>query len=203
MAFPRPFVLSLAAACSILAASSARANLIDLQAVWSGIYYGNNASAVATFTLDDSLFINPGYTTSLPVTNLQLTVTGASLGDGTFDQSYFSNVVLDLPNWALDFTQELVGQDTGFGFWGFNDGFPFGDFNLLSIAGAPTGTDHFTLTTASGLGDPMELTSLAPYTPPVPPVPPAAVPETSAWVMGFLALGAVMLVIRRRAGAVA
>jgi hypothetical protein len=194
-------ILTLAAALSTVAVS--RADLIDIQALWSGAQLGNGASATATFTLDTSaLLSNPGYS-SFPGTsfapafqNFQLTVSGAAAGNGVFTSSDFSTIFLDASWGTLDFHSQLVGQTTPFGLWGAAS-YPstVGDFNFFSNGSnllAPTGTSIFTLNTFGGQH--ILLTSFEPVTPPAAPV---AVPETSTWVMGFLALGAVVFLARR------
>jgi hypothetical protein len=68
-----------------------------------------------------------------------------------------------------------------------------GDFNLFSTglsALTPSGSSIFSL--LSGGGESMRLTSFKPAT-----ASPVAVPETSTWVMGFLALGVVLFLFRR------
>jgi len=194
-------ILSLVAAISTVAVS--RADLIDMQALWSGAQFGNGASATATFTFDTSLFNNPGVTSltgsafSNAFQNLQLTVSGASAGNGVFTVTDFSTGLLDTMGVTLDFHSELVGQATMVGSWGPGPihGISIGEFNLFSNGFsplAPTAYNFFTLSTFGGQN--ILLTSFAPVTPPAAP---AAVPETSTWVMGFLALGAVVFLARR------
>lgn len=195
------FLLSLAAAVALVTTS--HADLIDIQAEWSGSSFANGASALATFTLDTSLLNNPGFASfsgasfSNAFQNFQLTVSGASSGNGVFTSSDFSMIFLNTAGGTLDFTSELVGQSTPGGLWGAT-AFPtvVGDFNLFSnglSALTPSGSSIFSL--LSGGGERMQLTSFKPATPS-----PVAVPETSTWVMGFLALGTVLFLARRRVG---
>lgn len=190
--------LSLAVAVALVTTSYA--DLIDIQAEWSGTSLGNGASASASFTLDSSLFNNPGFSSFSGIAfsdafqNFQLTVSGASSGNGVFTASDFSTIFLNTAGGTLDFHSELVGQSTPGGLWGAT-AYPttVGDFNLFSnglSALTPTGSSIFSL--LSGGGEGMLLTSFAPAT-----ASPVAVPETSTWVMGFLALGAVLFMVRR------
>jgi len=181
--------------------ASAHADLIDMQAQWTGAAFGNGASATALFTLDTSGLSNPGISmlsgASFASTfqNFQLTVTGASSGNGVFTGADFSTLFLNTAGGTLDFHSELIGQSTPLGAWGTTS-FPFtvGDFNLFSNGLnplTPNGSSLFTLLT--GGGESILLTSFAPSTP----SPVVAVPETSTWVMGFLALGAIVFMVRR------
>lgn len=183
--------------------TTSHADMIDIQAEWSGASFSNGASASASFTLDTSLFNNPGFTSfsgasfSNAFQNFQLTVSGASSGNGVFTASDFSTIFLNTAGGTLDFNSELVGQSTPAGLWGAT-AFPtvVGDFNLFSnglSALSPEGTSIFSLRAGGLLGsDDMLLTSFKPATPS-----PVAVPETSTWVMGFLALGTVLFLVRR------
>ncbi|MEI8386643.1 MAG: hypothetical protein WCG76_03495 [Verrucomicrobiota bacterium] len=192
----KTLVITLAAVFAL--AQVSRADIIDIQALWSGAQFSNGASATATFTLDTSLFNNPGFSSfsgaafSNAFQNFQLTVSGASSGNGVFTGSDFSVIFLNTAGGTLDFHSELVGQTTPGGLWGAAS-FPtvVGDFNLFSngfSALTPTGASIFTL--LAGSGESIQLTSFAPAAP-------VAVPETSTWVMGFLALGAVAFIARR------
>ena len=192
------FLLSLAAAVALVTTS--HADLIDIQAEWSGSSFANGASALASFTLDTSLLNNPGFSSftganfSSAFQNFQLTVSGAASGNGVFTASDFSTIFLNTAGGTLDFHSELVGQSTPGGLWGAT-AFPtvVGDFNLFSnglSALTPSGSSLFSL--LSGGGESLRLTSFKPAT-----ASPVAVPETSTWVMGFLALGVVLFMVRR------
>jgi len=190
-------VLTLAAVLAVAGVS--RADLIDMQALWSGAQFSNGASATATFTLDTSLFNNPGFSSftaasfSNAFQNFQLTVSGASSGNGVFTASDFSVIFLNTGGGTLDFHSELIGQTTPGGLWGAPT---VGDFNFFSTgtsALTPSGGSIFSLLTSGGQS--ILLTSFAPASPPAV----VAVPETSTWVMGFLALGVVVFVSRRSA----
>lgn len=197
----KPFLLSMLGAVAL--AASAQADLIDIEAQWSGASFGNGASATALFTLDTSGLTNPGFSMlsgpsfASTFQNFQLTVAGASSGNGAFTNADFSTIFLNTASGTLDFHSELIGQSTPGGLWGPGV-LPstVGDFNLFSNGLnplTPTGSSIFTLKT--GGNEFLLLTSFAPSSPPAV----VAVPETSTWIMGFLALGAVVLMIRRPA----
>lgn len=181
-------------AVTLALTSAVRAEWIDLEADWSGASFGNSASATATFSLDTATMTNPGFTTGSPSSafqNFQFTLTGASFGNGVFTASDFSLFVLSTNSATLDFHSELVGQSTPSGLWGYGP-MSVGDFNFFqNISAAPTGSSPFVLSTSSG--EFISLTSLHP----VVTADPVAVPETGTWVMGLLALGAVVVVTRR------
>ncbi len=192
------FFIPIVAAFALVTTS--HADLIDIQAGWSGASFGNGASAVANFTLDTSLLTNPGFSSfagasfSSAFQNFQLTVSGASAGNGVFTGSDYSLIFLNTALGMLDFHSELVGQTTPGGLWGAT-AFPtmVGDFNFFSnglTLLTPSGSSVFSL--LSGGGESMLLTTFAPVS-----AAPVAVPETSTWVMGFLALGAVFFMLRR------
>jgi hypothetical protein len=197
-------ILSLSVAAVFALSSFSRADLIDIEAQWSGASFANGASAVATFTLDTSLLNNPGFSSfsgaglASAFQNFQLTVSGASAGNGVFALPEFSMIFMNTSGGTLDFHSELIGQATAIGVWGpSSPSLPLGsgDFNFFSnglSALTPSGSSIFTLLT--GGGERIVLTSFAP----VAAAPVASVPETSTWVMGFLALGAVVFMARRR-----
>ena len=160
-----------AAAVGTALSASANATVLDFILEWSGESFDNNASAVGSISIDDSVFLNPGHNNVFEnpgwVTALSITITGSIGGDGTWTLEDFDDVVLDtdyapLPplrggggpaETALDLTQELVGQPTSQSPWGTPTG-EAGDFNLFSdTAGVPTGDFYFTLLVGGGGGD--------------------------------------------------
>ena len=144
---------------------------LEFAVTWSGLGLGNAATATGIIKIDDTVLLNPGQndTSSSPfVVDFRMTVSGASAGDGNFGPADFPDILLrtgpgnsgDLP---LDFSQELVGQDTGTDPWGTQSSGDGGDFNLFSAVGnAPTAVGEFTLCANGGAGDCMELTSFKP-----------------------------------------
>ena len=166
----------------------AQAAVFDLK--WSGEFFGNGASATGFIDFDPAQISNPGGTFNLIVDDFSITLTGATVGNGTFTLSDFAAIrFFTPPNSPLDFTQELVGQpaippDLPFGTPGtFRQA---GDFNIFANnPNAPTGTFFFKLTTANSSGESLTLTSFAPQS-----TPPTSVPEPAS-VLGLLAVGAV------------
>lgn len=121
------------------------------------------AQAVGSITFEATLLPNPGCTDfSLPnptVLALNVTVTGASSGNGTFTLSDFSDVAWCTYGATLDFNRELVGQPTSGDPWGTPSG-NGGDFNLFGNAPAPNGEWYFTLCADGGSEDCMELATM-------------------------------------------
>lgn len=182
----------------VVAAGQAKADSVfDL--AWSGAALGNSATATGTITLNLADINNPGTTDqndSPFVTDFNITVTGATSGDGSFDFGDFNGSptvggFYIITGGTLDFTSQLVGQPTPIGPWGSTHDGSSGDFNIFSNnndPSAPLGTFFFTLTTNGGNGDSMYLTSFAP----------AAVPEPSSVIPMSAALLALAFVARKR-----
>ncbi len=88
---------------------------------FSFVFTDGTARAAGTITLESTL-VNPGvgnYALPNPaVLALQVTVTGATAGNGTFGIGSFSSVIFDTAGSTLDFSRELVGQTAGAGLWG-------------------------------------------------------------------------------------
>lgn len=177
----------LAAAALTLWCAGAKAAPITFNLAYTGAGFGNDATAIGSITLDDSvlptdeifLFDTPG--TTLGVLDFSLTVSGASAGNGTFT---LSDLGPNNGSWVwilegpIDLTRDLFGQ------------LNFGDFNWLCTFGtgdcsnplAPQGIGQYTIITAGE--ERMVLMSVAPV-----PVPGAIWLFASA----FVALG-----LRRR-----
>lgn len=181
---------TLKALAALLALSSIGANAASITYTieYSGETFGNTAMAVGTVTLDTTLLPNePGalfgqFGDALGVTGFELTVTGASLGNGSFD---FDDLGPNGGNWvwnlesAIDLNTELLGQSG------------FIDFNWLCQTNGgncsdpllPEGVNIFTIQTAGG--EQLLLTSMRPV-----PVPGAI------WLFGSALAG---LAMRRKA----
>ena len=176
------------------------------------IFASPNTSATATgfITFDSALLSNPGlndfFLPDPAVLDLQVTVSGASAGNGTFHLADFTEVVLDTNGGTLDFSQQLIGQPTSGNPFGTTDictegplGGTGGDFNLFTSAPPPPeGIWWFTLGANDGNADCMVLQSLTAA--PIQAVR-TQVPTLSEW--GLLALLALMAVaagfaLRRR-----
>ncbi|MDH4454551.1 MAG: PEP-CTERM sorting domain-containing protein [Verrucomicrobiota bacterium] len=171
------------------ATSSASAAYTVFNITFSGASEGNTAVATGQITLDPVMLSNGFNPLSPAVSGLSLTVSGVSVGNGTFGLADYEYISWETGGVTLDFNSELVGQ-AGWGPIG-----NVGDFGLIIsttglIAGAPSkGTGTFRIRSGnpkSGGMMTMRLTSFAP----------AAVPEPSQALLG--ALGVLGLVLRRR-----
>ena len=189
-----------AAACVavlVFVAGQVQAAVITFDLAWSGVSYGNSASAVGTISLDDSLLPNPSVSftfiqpLSPTVTALSITVSGAASGNGTFNMSDFGMLIWGTGGATLDLNSQLVGQNTLGNPWGTPDGVS-GEFNFFSsnFSGAPTAAFLFTLQTNNGNGDLMLLTSFSPQT--------AGVPEPTSIAIFGIGAGLMSLVSNRR-----
>jgi subtilisin-like proprotein convertase family protein len=156
------------AVVTLLTAAPARADLRTYHATWSGAPYGNSAQAIARIVIDGGLLLNPGDnghsfgTVGAAIVSFDITVFGASVGNGTWTTSDFSQYALRSSD-ALNLYANWVGQPqpSGGTAWGFSGGAH--DFNVFSTAlGAPNGTGVYVLTTDNGYGNLMHLTSFAP-----------------------------------------
>jgi len=135
-------------------ASSALANLVSFDIKWEGYGTLSGASATGFITFDDTVLPKVG--SSNPpglagVNNLEVTITGASSGSGTFHLSDFDDVAFWAPD-ALDLAMELIGQSLPttsctFGNISCTNEEDGGDFNVFGIggSGAPEGVWYFTL----------------------------------------------------------
>lgn len=189
------FILALAAGIIGLAAS-ANAAFVNYYATWSGGSFGNSSSAYASFKLDtDYLSTNNNvfnYTGGIPswISDIDLTVTGASTGNGNFTSPDFYGAVY-LIDGPVDFSQDLVGQVN------FSDFNLFGSYYYFSAEGspfsdAPNGFEPKVLSVSlpgGGFGENMQLTSLSI----------SAVPEPSSH-LALLALGSARLACSPAAG---
>lgn len=163
-------ILTVAILITVMAAS-AHAGLITFSLEWSGA--GNSAVATGMITLDDTLLPNPGSAGAWPgpVAAFQITVSGASAGNGTFGMADFAGWTWETNGGTLDLGTELVGQPTAGDPWGTPSGGAGGDLNFFNAGAspsAPNGEDYFVLVTDNGGGDAMQLTSMAPVTAPIP-----------------------------------
>jgi len=166
------FALAIA---GLLTASPASAALHYYHFVFSGAAYAaapNSATAEGTFTLDDSVFTNPGNFVSFAditgaMVDVSMTVSGASAGNGTFGAADFGQgydlVIAD----ALELGSEWVGQaqPTSGTTWGDYKlgGSDTNDINFFGTSpGAPSGASPFVLGADGGSGDLMALVSIKP-----------------------------------------
>jgi hypothetical protein len=176
--------------------STASGNLIfDLE--WGPVDpQAGIGSAVGKLTVDETLFLNP---TSGPqihsvtpfVLDFEITVSGATAGNGTFGFSEFRNIYWDTAGATFDLTKELIGQSTPGGPWGSTTDGSTGDFNMVCFldSSAPMGTQMFVILTGfeTGVGEELRLTSFRPA---------AVIPAPSALVLSLI--GVVSLIAKRR-----
>jgi len=186
---------------------------ITFEFTFTGIQ--NPSMGVGYITFDDALLPNPGAVDFLlpnpAVLDLSITITGASMGNGTYGLADFGSIAWYTNGGLLDFSEELVGQPTLNDPWGTPSEGDGGDFNLFAMGGGtegsgtrypqipitgqrqlpPTGMWWFTLQTEGGQGDQMVLTSMRSR---------AAVPTLGTWGLTTLGLLLVvaMVVIRRK-----
>ena len=112
--------------CSCILAmhsTTTQAALLEFIHEWR-VSGSDTATATGRITIDDSLLLNPGYngTASSPfVVAFDITISGASAGNGTFVRGDFGQIWLDTGLLALDFSRELVGQTTQGEPWGCFD----------------------------------------------------------------------------------
>jgi hypothetical protein len=137
----------------------------------------STAKAVGLVTFEANLLPNPEMCTEgsgfdLPnpaVLALQVTVSGASSGNGTFGLTDFNRIAWCTNRPGLDLCAELVGQSTWNDPWGTPSDGDGGDFNLFGFIPEdpdpptlqpPYGEWYFTLCADGGQAECMLLTSM-------------------------------------------
>ncbi len=177
----------LAAAMSFGLATAAQAIPTTYSLEWVGV--GNAAKASGTITIDDIVFDTAGnFSTSPPapfsassafpglgVTDFSITVTDATIGNGTFGFADFAlfYLVLGAP---VDDSVEMVGQAGLL------------DFNIFAMTtGAPNADYDFLIKTASNLTGDTETLELASFSPVSVPIPAGGLLLLSA--LGAYAIG--------------
>jgi len=161
-------LICLAVIVSIGTIKTSSAALITLDIKWEG---GPTRTATGFITFDDSLLetSNPQGGFYLPrsaISDLGITISGASVGNGTFGLSDFNYISFNSPS-SLTFGTELIGQSLGngcfFGVFTIDCADKHGDYTLFGATPAdPRAVFYFVLATAGGDGDVFGVKSIKP-----------------------------------------
>jgi hypothetical protein len=185
-------------ALALVVLVAAAAEALGAPITFSFSFTGGSATAVGTITFESTLISNPGTNViTLPnpaVLALNVTVSGASAGNGTFGIGSFNQVRFETGGATLNLSQQLVGQPTPGGTWGTPTGC-CGDFNLFGATPAPNGEFFFTLVANGGDAEPMTLNSMTSASARVA-VP--ALDEAMLLLLAFLVAGFGVAIIRRQ-----
>ena len=153
---------------SLLAdAAVAQASPVSFDFLFSGVGFGNNAEMIGSITFDDALLGSSGMFNTFSISgseilDLDVTVSGASSGNGHFLMSDFSFISFSANGGLLDPTIPLIGQSTSGMPWGTDSNGNAGDFNLFGVSSAPYGSLWFQERTNGGSGDLIQLVSMTP-----------------------------------------
>lgn len=168
----------------------------------SVLSWGNfNASPVAANTWQNAGNLNGVFPQTTPYNALHLFAQASTLGDGvTFSNANFT---INTPGITLNGLLPASGSaqfglnttyDSYIAY--FNDNGTQGD--LSTVGWTFTSNVTVSRTTASNSGESAKFEFTGKTLDYTPPSSPAAVPETSTWIMGFLALAAVVILVRRK-----
>lgn len=108
---------------------------------WTGLPVRTQYCTCTTgyIIFEEDLVANPGNNSfELPhsaVLDLQLTVTGSTNSDGTYDINDYIEVAFETNGGTLNFSQPLIGQPTNEAPWGTTFDGSSGDFNLFTGRG--------------------------------------------------------------------
>jgi hypothetical protein len=210
------------AATTLMVSISARAEVVTFTIKWQSANGDGSAltddggTAVETLTLDTKYIAlgdaAHGKYVSLdqrviPISEIQalsLTIQGAPFANGTYGKEDFSGISFWY-NSPLDFSKELIGQQTYFGdgvgqFGGIEDiNDKHGDFNLISTDPANGPTEFFGFAIAingNPAGQPNELMEVTSITSNA--LPPSVVPEPETYAMLLAGLGLAGFMARRK-----
>lgn len=211
-------ILTALIACAICAApgnSVAQAEPDPVSFQFTFCSEDDATTATGFITFDANAMSNPFDSIDYAfVLDLQVTVAGATAGNGTFIRDDFSSIAWNSNGAVLDLGTELVGQPTSDLAWGTEGSFgQAGDFNLFdsgNTAGAPNGVFYFLLGANEGSGETMTLRTFAPgeasigepLCPAAPRIIAEGIPSTSWWSGTLLILllgGAAAAGLRQRA----
>jgi len=171
--------ISSAIVAATVMTAGAQAEIMDFVLDWSGASFSNSATATGMISIDMGELSNPGLNDTFDnpfVTAFSITVTGSTMGDGTWSLEDYDSIILDTdygpeggdlggggnPVTALDFSQELIGQPTSRDPWGTSQpGGTGGDFNIFTRdktvgpggSAAPYGTYYFEITVGGAFAD--------------------------------------------------
>jgi hypothetical protein len=150
-------------------------------------FCGDQATATGYITFDLNQMSNPFFGIDYAaVLDLQVDVSGASAGNGTYGRDDFEDIAWESNGGTIDFGMEFVGQPTDGLPWGTsNTSGEAGDFNLFSSGNtlsAPNGEFYFLLGANDGQADSMTLRTFAPGPPEIgePSCPPALIPPSTS-----------------------
>jgi len=160
-------------------------------------FAGGGATAKGFVVFESTLLSNPGSNSFIlpnpAVLDVQVTVSGAAAGNGTFGIASFGEVFFDTHGATLNLGKELVGQPTPGSPWGTPDSHG-GDCCFGASAPAPNNIYYFTLGANGGRsGESMVLQTMAPVVLSVP-----ALDDWSRLALALMVGGAGVVLIRRR-----
>lgn len=178
---------------SLCICSSAWAQAVPAPFQFSFCSADNQATAAGYITFDLNQMTNPfdntddgGAFYASAVLDLQVTVAGASSGNGTYTRDDFSDIAWDSNGGAINFSEEWVGQPTNGLPWGTSlTSGEAGDFNLFmsetATTGTPNGVFYFLLGADEGQAEEMSLRTFAPGPAeiPAPSCPDALTPQSN------------------------
>jgi hypothetical protein len=159
-------------------ASAAHADVLEtFDFAYSGAPYDNSGTATGTVTFDMTQLTANGpidywgpLANSNVVTNFSITLSGYGPFNGTYGESYFSDIYFNSGGANLNFSTQLVTQPTSTSTWGTMTSLPYsanvagGDFGVIGTN--VTSSWQFTLGVGCFVGicpgSSMKLTSFAP-----------------------------------------
>ena len=176
---------------AVLFSSVVQAAPVTFNFVFSGasLTPPNTTVITGSITYDGTQVNNPGTTGGFNsvtgVLALDVTVSGATAGNGHFTLSDFHGVLFtNNGTSALNFSNSLIGQNVGGTLiWGPLPAGSAGDFNLFGTGNAPVGMAPFALCANGGQAE-GSCASLVSMTPPV--ATPA--PTLGVWMLALLGL---------------